>query len=201
MTVVDIPLKDVRPAGYNPDRRKAVRYCQDLIDSIGRVGQLLPCLVTRTPDGYQIVDGVRRHTALSELGCGTMKAIVVEADEAPAVYAEVTWNSKRLNGQDVLQVYLSDPYAVKESIAVALSEWKRNILVFVADHKGSLATLKQAKQVAEYCSVDKNTVAKWLVSQKMTYQARTAIETKINPELLAGIIRSGKKLHRTWEAV
>lgn len=51
-----------------------------ITESVKNYGVILPIVVGKTKDGLKVIDGVKRLTALVELGEKNVKAVVVEGD-------------------------------------------------------------------------------------------------------------------------
>lgn len=111
--VLNIPLDDIYPdpdfqvrhtpvtAGPDvaPDDDRQKNSLQFLVKDIELNGQLIPVCVfpKKGKDGqpYTLIDGHRRHAALHELKCLTIKAVVVKADEKEALRQAFTLNNCR----------------------------------------------------------------------------------------------------------
>ena len=201
MTIVPaVPVSMFGAADYNPPHRQDPRYVSDLVRSIEQIGQVVPVLAAKDGDRYRLIDGHRRLAACDILGRNVDVIVLDESLDAATVYAEVNSKTKRLRGSDILTVYLANPSAVESSAREFLDGWQRGTLETIRKHKGSHATLRQAKHLAKYCGCTGDAAAKWLAKNKMTYQARQAVEQGIDPNVLRYAIEKGRPLRHRWEA-
>lgn len=67
MTATDIPLRDLHENSYNPRKRFDDAAMADLKESIENVGLNQPPTVRQNADGYEVVAGIRRLTALRQI--------------------------------------------------------------------------------------------------------------------------------------
>ncbi len=51
-----------------------------MLASVKTFGVLLPIIAVKDGDGFKVVDGAKRLSALSELGVKSVKAVIVDAD-------------------------------------------------------------------------------------------------------------------------
>jgi ParB/RepB/Spo0J family partition protein len=98
-----IPIADIREASeaLRSVDRSAEEYIE-LKDSIAKKGILMPVLVRELKDPetkkkvYQLVDGLQRFTACSELGMKNIPANVVDMEEGEVFEAQLIANAKRV---------------------------------------------------------------------------------------------------------
>ena len=80
-SVIEIPLKDIRPNPFQPRKTFDDESLAELSESIKRDGLLQPIVVTEDVDGYIIIAGERRFRASKLAKLRTIRAIVVQSDE------------------------------------------------------------------------------------------------------------------------
>ena len=91
---------------------RALLRVGDLAASIQAQGQQIPIIVRPHPtrDGYQIISGFRRATAIKEIGWTTVAAIVRELDDESAFRASVLENTARKTYSDIDRAYVFKAY-------------------------------------------------------------------------------------------
>ena len=197
-----IKLSELTNAAYNPPHR--ILDVADLVTAIRQTGYVTPIVVTK--DGV-IVEGHRRVAACRELGMEGIPAHVVDASEAEKLYAALNAAIKKHTGADHLHVYLRSPDALSLSARRGMSKMEqaigREVMEVLADRGGSMATYRQAVQVARYCNVEDETewlksIVLWLIKNRQTYQVRKAMEEGILPSAMLESIERGAPLRRTW---
>ena len=198
--ILELDAKTFQPAEYNPEDRTEAKAIKDLMGSIWQHGQFIPIIATKNDGRYTIVDGHRRVAACIALGKKVKTIVLSDSTVAATAYAEINRCSKKLRAKDRLYVYLIEPDAVDKSTRDYLSTWSRTIIKFVRDKRGSIATLRQAQQVAKYCDVDAEAAVRWLLNQNMTYRTRKAIEAGIDAYTLRSAIEHGRPIRNKWEA-
>lgn len=67
------------------EKEQGLYSVTDLKDSIERYGQLQPIIVMEEKDGYRLIAGERRTTALKLCGFTTVKAIIVDTDDPDTI--------------------------------------------------------------------------------------------------------------------
>lgn len=200
--VKDIELAALKDAPYNPPHR--VEDVTDLIKAIGQTMYITPIVVT---SDNVIVEGHRRVAAAKALGLKRIPAHVVPHENSEQLYAALNAAIKKHSGADHLHVYLRAPDALSASSRRGMSRMEekvgRDTLETMADRGGSIATYRQAVQVARYCNVENDTawlrhILLWLMDTRQTYQVRKAMEEGILPSAMLDSIEHGKPLRRTW---
>lgn len=111
-SVVHLPL-----AALNLDHDRVYMFraslrVGDLASSIKTQGQQIPIIVRPHPkqDGYQIISGFRRATAIKEIGWTTVAAIVRDLDDESAFRASVLENTARKTYSDIDRAYVFKAY-------------------------------------------------------------------------------------------
>lgn len=104
--VLDVPVDNVRENPRQPRAHFSPADLEDLIASIRQHGVMMPIVVTRHGDGYELIAGERRLRASRALGLATIPAIVREANEQEKLELALIENIQR-----------QDLNAVEEAIA------------------------------------------------------------------------------------
>lgn len=80
-SIVEIPLKDIRPNPYQPRKHFEESSLLELGESIKNDGLIQPIIVTEDVDGYVLIAGERRLRASKLVKLKTIRAIVLNSDE------------------------------------------------------------------------------------------------------------------------
>ena len=80
-SIVEIPLKDIRPNPFQPRKHFDENSLQELGESIKNDGLLQPIVVTEDVDGYILIAGERRLRASKIAKLKTIRAIILNSDE------------------------------------------------------------------------------------------------------------------------
>lgn len=101
-TLVEVPVRDIRPNPFQPRRDFAEGELGELSDSIRAAGLLQPITVRRAgagpvggPAGYELVAGERRLRAVKELGWVTIPAVVRDYDDQASLVLALVENLQR----------------------------------------------------------------------------------------------------------
>jgi hypothetical protein len=109
LEVVDIPIKDVQPNAWNPNRQTD-RQFEAEVESILANGFILPTIVRKVKSGYEIVDGEHRWRALNRImdeglqgkgnlakivSEGVMPSVILDISEAQAKKLTIILNETR----------------------------------------------------------------------------------------------------------
>lgn len=97
MKTVDIGLRDLRPAPWNPNRMEEQTLSR-LKESLMRYGLVEPLVVRPIGDGYEVLSGNQRLRAIQEIGEDKAPCVVVDLDDAEAMLLAQTLNN--LRGED-----------------------------------------------------------------------------------------------------
>lgn len=101
------PLDEIRPSPNQPRRTFSSQGLDDLARSIREHGILVPLLVRRLPQGYQLIAGERRWRAARKAGLKEVPVIVREAGEREALEVALIENLQR---EDLNPVELARGY-------------------------------------------------------------------------------------------
>jgi ParB family chromosome partitioning protein len=80
-SIVEIPLKDIRPNPFQPRKYFDENSLHELGESIKNDGLLQPIVVTEDVDGYVLIAGERRLRASKIAKLKTIRAIILNSDE------------------------------------------------------------------------------------------------------------------------
>lgn len=176
-TVKLTPIKDLKLAKYNPPSR--LRTIPSLIKSIQEIGLLYPVLVD---EKNRVVDGHRRIAAYQKIGLTEIPTLIAKGEQA-ALFAHVNSQTKRLTGNETLQIYLEEPRAITANTRVWFENAEEVIgkpmLARMAKEGLSYATYRVAGAIAK--GADKDTpeaikqVVKWLIHFRCTHHAERAM--------------------------
>ena len=93
--VILLPIGKLKPFPNHPFQVRDDDLMRQLIESIRQVGVLIPVIVRKTNDAYQLISGHRRKYACEQLGIETLPVIVREADDDAATIMMVDSNFQR----------------------------------------------------------------------------------------------------------
>jgi ParB family chromosome partitioning protein len=80
-SIVEIPLKDIRPNPFQPRKHFEESSLYELSESIKNDGLLQPIVVTEDVDGYVLIAGERRLRASKLAKLKTIRAIILNSDD------------------------------------------------------------------------------------------------------------------------
>lgn len=106
-SVLEIPIKDIRPNPFQPRKSFDEVALQELADSIKHDGLLQPIVVKEDLDGYVLIAGERRYRASKLAKLKEIKAIVLNPDEQKMRRFALIENIQReeLNAVELAQAY------------------------------------------------------------------------------------------------
>jgi len=106
-TVLDIPLKDIRPNPFQPRKMFNEETLVELGESIKKDGLLQPIVVTEDIDGYVLIAGERRFRASKLMKLKEIRAIVLNSDEQKMRQFALIENIQReeLNSIELAEAY------------------------------------------------------------------------------------------------
>jgi ParB family transcriptional regulator, chromosome partitioning protein len=93
--VRDIPLAEITPNPFQPRKTFAAEPLDELKASIAEYGVLVPVIVRRQGDGYELVAGERRWRACAALQRPTIPAIVRASDDRQTLELAIVENLQR----------------------------------------------------------------------------------------------------------
>ena len=93
----DIPVDRITPNPYQPRKRFDPGSLQELQSSIAEYGVLVPIIVRRRGDGYELIAGERRWRACAALKRATIPAIVRGSDDRETLEVAIIENLQREN--------------------------------------------------------------------------------------------------------
>jgi len=106
-TILEIPLKDIRPNPFQPRKSFNEEALHELSESIKNDGLLQPVVVTEDIDGYVLIAGERRFRASKLAKLKTIRAVVLKSDEHKMRQFALIENIQReeLNSIELAQAY------------------------------------------------------------------------------------------------
>jgi ParB family chromosome partitioning protein len=93
--VRDIPLAEITPNPFQPRKTFAAEPLDELKASIAEYGVLVPVIVRRRGDGYELIAGERRWRACAALQRATIPAIVRASDDRQTLELAIVENLQR----------------------------------------------------------------------------------------------------------
>lgn len=106
-SVLDLPLSEIKANPYQPRKSFDEKSLSELADSLKAHGQIQPIVVVEDIDGYILVAGERRLRASKMAKLKTIKAVVVNIDEAQMRQHALVENIQRdeLNPMELAHAY------------------------------------------------------------------------------------------------
>ncbi len=112
--VREIPVDEITPNPFQPRKSFDETALDELKTSIGEYGVLVPIIVRRRDDGYELVAGERRWRACAALRRPTIPAIVRASDDRQTLEFAIVENLQRENLNPLEEAagfqYLIDEY-------------------------------------------------------------------------------------------
>src|SRR5216683_2006633 len=141
-SLVELPIKDVRPNPFQPRKTVDPAALEELVSSIKQAGLLQPIVVRKAPGGngsYELIAGERRLRACQQLGWERIPAVQRDADDLSPVdeargYERLIAEFK-LAQQDVADAVGRD----RSTVANALRLLKLPEVVLQMLHDGNLS--------------------------------------------------------------
>jgi hypothetical protein len=193
-------IADLKAAHYNPPSRTKDEAISGLVRSIGDIGLLYPILVTN--DGT-IIDGHRRVAAHKELSMETIPAIIGVGDPNK-LYASVNVTSRKMGGNEALQVFLKEPEAITSLLRARFNKMIEVLgeprVRKMARQGYSIRIYNRARQVAIYCDQDEvmiPTIFDWLITTQTHTALSAALVNDVSPGTIMKAVRSNRKLKLT----
>lgn len=106
-SIIEIPLKEIRPNPFQPRKTFDEELLQELSESIKKDGLLQPVVVTEDIDGYVLIAGERRFRASKLAKLKKIRAIVLNSDEQKMRQFALIENIQReeLNAVELAEAY------------------------------------------------------------------------------------------------
>lgn len=181
----ELQTKAVKAAPYNPKSRTEARALKLLIRMISKFGMPYPILVT---NDKVIIDGHRRLAAAQALEMPTIPAFVLDID-SKAIYAGLNAATRKMTGNEYLNVWMVEPQAVLPEMAEKFDAMERDlgrVLMrrIAALRTGSLRYHRSVREVLRYTGgaespLTAKQVATWLLDTVNSTDVNTAIRNKI----------------------
>jgi ParB family chromosome partitioning protein len=97
-SLVELPIRDIRPNPFQPRRDVDPAALEELVSSIKQAGLLQPVVVRRAAEGngaYELIAGERRLRACQQLGWERIPAVQREADDRTLLTLALIENLQR----------------------------------------------------------------------------------------------------------
>ena len=96
-SLVELPIKDIKPNPFQPRRTVDPTALEELVSSIKQAGLLQPVVVRRAPanGGYELIAGERRLRACQQLGWERIPAVQRDADDRTLLTLALIENLQR----------------------------------------------------------------------------------------------------------
>jgi len=125
--VREIAVGDIRPNPFQPRKRFDSGALDELKASIAEYGVLVPIIVRRREEGYELIAGERRWRACAELQRATIPALVRTSDDRQTLEYAIVENLQRENLNPLEEAagfaYLIDEYGLtQEEVARRLGK-------------------------------------------------------------------------------
>jgi len=106
-TILEIPLKDIRPNPFQPRKSFDEKALLELAESIKNDGLIQPIVVTEDIDGYVLIAGERRFRASKLAKLKEIRAVVLNSDEQKMRQFALIENIQReeLNAVELAEAY------------------------------------------------------------------------------------------------
>ncbi|WP_457744732.1 ParB/RepB/Spo0J family partition protein [Sulfurimonas sp.] len=106
-SILEIPLKDIRPNPFQPRKSFSEESLYELAESIKNDGLLQPIVVTEDIDGYILIAGERRFRASKLAKLKTIRSIILNSDENKMRQFALIENIQReeLNSVELAEAY------------------------------------------------------------------------------------------------
>ncbi|HVR47699.1 MAG TPA: ParB/RepB/Spo0J family partition protein [Candidatus Binatia bacterium] len=95
--VREISVGEIRPNPFQPRKRFAAEALDELKASIAEYGVLVPVIVRRREQGYELIAGERRWRACAELQRPTIPALIRTSDDRQTLEFAIVENLQREN--------------------------------------------------------------------------------------------------------
>lgn len=199
-----IEANSIEVAKYNPKSRTDKKVLKKLLKSIEKFGILSPLLIDSNKN---LVDGHRRLACAKILKL-TKVPIVQISDKIKKDEAFDTINNttKKISPKEILYIYINGGY-VGTRIVNEISRLKE-----VIGDKGlkALATKNVSYRVLDYASAIQRYIKKdgeamtikiinWLADNNMAFQAKQAIDTRVDKETIIKAISLNRPLKKTFK--
>ena len=123
----EVPVSSITPNPFQPRRHFDAAALDELRASVAEYGVLVPIIVRRKGDGYELIAGERRWRASAALQRKTIPAIVRESDDRDSLEVAIIENLQRENLNPIEEAagfaHLIEEYAfTQEEVAQRLGK-------------------------------------------------------------------------------
>ncbi len=210
---VDLGL--LRPAGFNPENRVLVKSLSALMDSIRKLGFVVPII---TANNYEVIDGHRRLEAAKRLKLAQVPIIRLPI-ALQVGWAILNGATMKIDARTWVQVLAKKDSATGQydydyrNAPAEVQRAYRKIIALIPEgidmlsendmSFGVLDSLALVKRTCKIANSDIETQAvalRWLIVHRMQYQVRKAVESGISSTELMRAIRANVPLRTAYVA-
>jgi len=155
-SIVEIPLKDIRPNPYQPRKTFNNDSLNELSESIAKDGLIQPIVVTEDIDGYIIIAGERRFRASKLAKLKTIRAIVLNSDEQKMRQFALIENIQR---EELNSIELAHAYSELLKLHNITHEELSNVIHKSRTHITNTLRLLQLSQKTQKALIEKKITA------------------------------------------
>lgn len=197
-------VSELKNAHYNPSGRTDDKKIRKLKESIEEYGLIIPIIVTKSG---QVIEGHRRLAACKQLGWDEVPVIVIDTPVPAELFASLNSTTRRLNGNEALQVYLKQPNALTEKLQWihqdAESVLGREMLQKMAKQGTSITMYRWAKQIGNYVSDTRpeflRKACKWMMKHRCTKVIIGLTSLGHSPALIRKAVLADKPIKATYD--
>ena len=196
MRMLMVPLHKIHAAPWNPKDRVEKRRLKNLMASIEDIGLIYPVVLD---EKNNLVDGHRRHAVAGLLGWHAIPAIYTSSEFLHA-YGSLQANQERLNGNDLIGVYLVNPkaliYRQLHKIGRVEDACGGGILKKLYKAGMTAGTFDIAMRIVRYTSegVTPLETTEWLIDHRMGAQVRHLLEGGIPKSKFVNAIKNDQPI-------
>lgn len=197
-----VPIKDIKPAPWNPKSRISERRLTDLRISVDDLGEMFyPVLVDKDKN---LIDGHRRLAVAKSFGWKHIAAITVggAGHGFDHSFGSVQITQQKLTGNDVIGVYLTEPKALigkqRERVARIVKKLGKWAVKMLYEAGMSDTVLRTAERTQRYLAdagfaYDLEAVFRWIVKHSMSV-THILIKGGLPAKTIAAAIKNDKPI-------
>ena len=159
--VVDIPLDEIKVS--NRLRAVSEEKVEELVESIQLLGLLHPLVVSKKEDGYLLLSGAHRHSALCKLNRTHAPCMLHVSDETVEKLVEISENLIR---NSIDQIAICESIALREELLTKLGKRAKS-----GDHRWNKTGIT-SEQLAKSMGMDRR-----------AYLRKKAVAKNLHPEV------------------
>ena len=155
-SIIEIPLKEIRPNPYQPRKTFDNNSLYELSESIAKDGLIQPIVVTEDIDGYIIIAGERRFRASKLAKLKTIRAIILNSDEQKMRQFALIENIQR---EELNSIELAHAYSELLRLHNITHEELSNVIHKSRTHITNCIRLLQLSQKTQKALIEKKITA------------------------------------------